>query len=127
MTFLLRVNIAHTPSSPRTLSSRWAANGSRSRVTDQRRTNRGPKLHSQSDAQQTSSMNTREEFDYIIVGARSAGCVAMDLFAQPNLSKGRRGLPASAKEADIVAFIRQRKVANYQPGGTSASDRTVPG
>ena len=50
-------------------------------------------------------MNTRQEFVYIIVGARSAGCVAVDLFAQPNLSKVRRMLPASDKEADIVAFI----------------------
>jgi len=33
MTFCSRANIARTPSSPRTLSSRWAANGSRSRVT----------------------------------------------------------------------------------------------
>ncbi len=33
MTFCSRVNIARTASSPRTLSSRWAANGSRSRVT----------------------------------------------------------------------------------------------
>ncbi len=33
MIFSSRANIARTPSSPRTLSSRWAANGSRSRVT----------------------------------------------------------------------------------------------
>ena len=32
-TYDIRANIARTPSSPRTLSSRWAANGSRSRVT----------------------------------------------------------------------------------------------
>ena len=35
-----RVNIARTPSSLLTLSSRWAANGRRSRVTDQSRSSR---------------------------------------------------------------------------------------
>jgi choline dehydrogenase-like flavoprotein len=68
-------------------------------------------------------MNTRQEFDYIIVGARSAGCVAVDLFAQPNLSKVRRVLPASDKEADIVAFIEQRTRANYHPACTCAIGR----
>ena len=77
------------------------------------------------DAQQTSSMNTRQEFGYIIVGARSAGCVAMDLFAQANLSKVRRVLPASDKEADIVAFIEQRTGANYHTACTCAIGRVV--
>lgn len=63
-------------------------------------------------------MNTRQEFDYIIVGVRSAGCVAVDLVAQPNLSKVRRVLPVSDKEADIVAFIEQRTRANYHPACT---------
>jgi choline dehydrogenase-like flavoprotein len=70
-------------------------------------------------------MNTRQEFDYIIVGARSAGCVAVDLFAQPNLSKVRRVLPASDKEADIVAFIEQRPRANYHPACNCAIGRVV--
>src|ERR1700722_14666348 len=39
----LGVNIARTPSSPRTLSLRWAAHGSRSRVTGQRRSSRLPR------------------------------------------------------------------------------------
>ncbi len=70
-------------------------------------------------------MNTRQEFDYIIVGARSAGCVAMDLFAQPNLSKVRRVLPASDKEADIVAFIEQQTGANYHAACACAIGRVV--
>ena len=49
----------------------------------------------------------------------------MDLFAQPNLSKVRRVLPASDKEADIVAFIEQRTGANYHPACTCAIGRVV--
>src|SRR5882762_5554092 len=41
--------------------------------------------------------------------------LAMDIFAQPNLSKVRRApfsVPASDAEADIVAFIEQRTGTN---------------
>jgi choline dehydrogenase-like flavoprotein len=53
---------------------------------------------------------------------------AMDLFAQPNLSKVRRApfsVPASDKEADIVAFIERRTATNYHPTCTCAIGRVV--
>ena len=54
--------------------------------------------------------------------------LAMDLFAQPNLSKVRRApfsIPASDAEADIVAFIKQRTGTNYHPTCTCAIGRVV--
>jgi choline dehydrogenase len=54
--------------------------------------------------------------------------LAMDLFAQPNLSKVRRApfsVPASDAEADIVAFIEQRAGTNYHPTCTCAIGRVV--
>jgi choline dehydrogenase len=54
--------------------------------------------------------------------------LAMDLFAQPNLSKVRRApvsVPASDAEADIVAFIEQRTGTNYHPTCTCAIGRVV--
>jgi choline dehydrogenase-like flavoprotein len=54
--------------------------------------------------------------------------LAMDLFAQPNLSKVRRAplsVPASDAEADIVAFIKQRTGTNYHPTCTCAIGRVV--
>ena len=54
--------------------------------------------------------------------------LAMDLFAQPNLSKVRRApfsVPASDAEADIVAFIEQRAGSNYHPTCTCAIGRVV--
>jgi len=49
--------------------------------------------------------------------------LAMDLFAQPSLSKVRRApfsVPASDAESDIVAFIEQRTGTNYHPTSTCA-------
>jgi choline dehydrogenase-like flavoprotein len=49
--------------------------------------------------------------------------LAMELFAQPNLSKVRRApfsVPASDAEADIVAFIAQQAGTNYDPACTCA-------
>src|SRR5215813_8946634 len=49
--------------------------------------------------------------------------LAMELFAQPNLAKVRRApfsVPASDREADIVAFIEQRTGTNYHPTSTCA-------
>jgi choline dehydrogenase-like flavoprotein len=60
----------------------------------------------------------------MIAGVR----LAMDLLAQPNLSKVRRAafsVPASASEADIVAFIEQRTGTNYHPTSTCAIGRVV--
>jgi choline dehydrogenase-like flavoprotein len=54
--------------------------------------------------------------------------LAMDLFAQPNLSKVRRApfsVPASDAEADIVAFIEERTGSNYHPTCTCAIGRVV--
>jgi choline dehydrogenase-like flavoprotein len=54
--------------------------------------------------------------------------LAMDLFAQPNLSKIRRApfsVPASDKEGDIVAFIEQRTGTNFHPTSTCAIGRVV--
>jgi hypothetical protein len=54
--------------------------------------------------------------------------LAMDLFAQPNLSKVRRApfsVPTSDAEADIVAFIEQRTGTNYHPTSTCAIGRVV--
>ena len=61
-------------------------------------------------------MNTRQEFDYIIVGARPAGCVAMDLFAQPKLSKVRRVLPASDKEGRHRGVYRATNARELSSG-----------
>ncbi len=54
--------------------------------------------------------------------------LAMDIFAQPNLSKVRRApfsVPASDAEVDIVAFIEQQMGTNYHPTGTCAIGRVV--
>jgi choline dehydrogenase-like flavoprotein len=54
--------------------------------------------------------------------------LAMDLFAQPNLSKVRRApfsVPASGAEADIVACIKQRMGTNYHPACTCAIGSVV--
>jgi choline dehydrogenase len=54
--------------------------------------------------------------------------LAMDLFAQPNLSKVRRApfsVPASDTQADILAFIEQRTATNYHPTCTCAIGRVV--
>jgi choline dehydrogenase-like flavoprotein len=54
--------------------------------------------------------------------------LAMDLFAQPNLSKVRRApfsVPASDAEAYIVAFIEQQMGTNYHPTCTCAIGRVV--
>jgi choline dehydrogenase-like flavoprotein len=54
--------------------------------------------------------------------------LAMDLFAQPNLSKVRRApfsVPASDAEADIVGFIEQRTGTDYHPTCTCAMGRVV--
>jgi choline dehydrogenase-like flavoprotein len=60
----------------------------------------------------------------MIAGVR----LAMDLFAQPNLSKVRRApfsVPASASEANIVRFIEQRTGTDYHPTCTCAIGRVV--
>jgi choline dehydrogenase-like flavoprotein len=60
----------------------------------------------------------------MIAGVR----LAMDLVAQPNLSKVRRAafsVPASASDADIVAFIEQRTGTDYHPTCTCAIGRVV--
>jgi choline dehydrogenase-like flavoprotein len=67
---------------------------------------------------------TDHDRDTMIAGVR----LAMDLFAQPNLSKVRRApfwVPASASEADIVAFIEQRTSTTYHPTCTCAIGRVV--
>jgi choline dehydrogenase-like flavoprotein len=54
--------------------------------------------------------------------------LAMDIFAQPNLSKVRRApfsVPVSASDADIVAFIEQRMGTDYHPTCTCAIGRVV--
>jgi choline dehydrogenase len=54
--------------------------------------------------------------------------LAMDLFAQPNLSKVRRSpfsAPTSDMEADIVSFIEQRTGTNFHPTCTCAIGRVV--
>jgi choline dehydrogenase-like flavoprotein len=54
--------------------------------------------------------------------------LAMDIFAQPVLSKVKRApfcVPASDSEADIVAFIEQQMGTNYHPTCTCAIGRVV--
>ena len=54
--------------------------------------------------------------------------LAMELLAQPNLSKVRRApfsVPASDAEADIVTFIEQRTGTNYHPTSTCGIGRVV--
>ena len=54
--------------------------------------------------------------------------LAMELFAQPNLSKVRRApfsVPASDAEPDIVGFIEQQMGTNYHPTCTCAMGRVV--
>src|ERR1700751_1626563 len=54
--------------------------------------------------------------------------LAMDLFAQPRLSKVRRApfsVPASDAEPDIMAFIEQRTGTNYHPTSTCAIGSVV--
>ena len=67
---------------------------------------------------------TEDDRAILIAGARRA----MDLFAQPNLSKVRRApfsVPTSDAEADIVTFIEQRTGTNYHPTSTCAIGRVV--
>ena len=62
--------------------------------------------------------------DTMIAGVRRA----MDIFAQPNLSKVRRApfsVPVSASDAHIMAFIEQRMGSNYHPTCTCAIGRVV--
>ena len=59
----------------------------------------------------------------MIAGVR----LAMDLFAQPNLSNLRRApfsVPASDSETDIVEFIQQRTGTNYHPAGVYLRNRS---
>jgi choline dehydrogenase-like flavoprotein len=54
--------------------------------------------------------------------------LAMDIFAQPVLSKVKRApcsVPASDSEADIVAFIERQMGTNYHPTCTCAIGRVV--
>lgn len=54
--------------------------------------------------------------------------LAMDLFAQPNLSKVRRApfsVPVSDAEADIVTFIEQQTGTNYHPTSTCTIGNVV--
>jgi len=54
--------------------------------------------------------------------------LAMDILAQPNLSKFQRApfsVPASDAEPDIVAFIEQQMGTNYHPTCTCAMGRVV--
>jgi choline dehydrogenase-like flavoprotein len=54
--------------------------------------------------------------------------LAMDIFAQPVLSKIQRApfsIPASSAEADIVAFMEQRMGTNYHPTSTCAIGKVV--
>ena len=54
--------------------------------------------------------------------------LAMELFAQPNLSKVRRApfsVPVSDAEPDIVAFIEQQMGTNYHPTCTCGIGRVV--
>ena len=54
--------------------------------------------------------------------------LALDLFAQPNLSKVLRApfsVPASKAERDIVAFIEHRTGSNYHPTSTCAIGSVV--
>src|SRR3984893_8224656 len=54
--------------------------------------------------------------------------LAMDIFAQPNLSKVRRApfsVPASDAEPDIVGCIEQQMGTNYHPTCTCAMGRVV--
>jgi choline dehydrogenase-like flavoprotein len=60
----------------------------------------------------------------MIAGVR----LAMDLFAQPNLSNLRRApfsVPASDSETDIAEFIQQRTGTNYHPSCTCAIGHVV--
>jgi choline dehydrogenase-like flavoprotein len=60
----------------------------------------------------------------LVAGVR----LAMDILAQPNLSKVRRApfsVPASASQADIVTFIEQRTGTDYHPTCTCAIGRVV--
>jgi choline dehydrogenase len=54
--------------------------------------------------------------------------LAMDLFAQPTLSRVKRvpfSVPASDAESDIVAFMEQQMGTNYHPTCTCAMGRVV--
>ena len=69
-------------------------------------------------------LSTEDDRATLIASVR----LAMDLFAQPNLSKVRRApfsVPASDAEADIVAFIEQGTGTNYHPTCTCAIGRVV--
>jgi choline dehydrogenase-like flavoprotein len=67
---------------------------------------------------------TEHDRAIMIAGVR----LAMDVLAQPNLSKVRRApfsVPASASEADIMRFIEQWTCTDYHPTCTCAIGRVV--
>ena len=67
---------------------------------------------------------TAQDRATIIAGVR----LAMDIFAQPNLSRVKRvpfSVPASDAESDIVAFMEQQMGTNYHPTCTCAMGRVV--
>jgi choline dehydrogenase len=67
---------------------------------------------------------TEDDRETLIASVR----LAMDLFAQPNLTRLQRApfsVPASDAEADIVAFIEQQTGTNYHPTCTCAIGRVV--
>src|SRR5882762_7011441 len=107
MTFCSRVNIARTPSSPRTLSSRWEANGSRSRVTA--RQWRSSRLLRRTEAT-VENLSQRKDFDVsefietIIVGGGQAGLAISYYLKQ----EGREHLVLERAPAIANAWRNQR-------------------
>ena len=67
---------------------------------------------------------TEQDRAAMVAGVR----LAMDVFAQPKLSKLQRSpfsVPSSDAEADILAFIEQRTGTDYHPSCTCAIGRVV--